>query len=120
NASAAVGLQRAARDERVGVLSERLTDEEFELADLVAGLQQSGEIVALDPELDAELCGQALQLEQRRWRIRELDTRDRRSRRSHSSHYLRERGRQASNPPAGRAAASASGRYAPDNRGCCC
>ena len=64
-------------------LGERLADQELELADLVAGLQQPGEVVALDPQLDAELGRQALELQERRGRVGELDARDRRRRGGH-------------------------------------
>src|SRR5436305_1366741 len=59
--AAAVGLERAAGDQRVGALGQRLADEELELPDLVARLEQSREIVALHPQLDAQLLGQALE-----------------------------------------------------------
>ena len=120
HAAAAVRLQRAARDQRVRILRERFADEEFELSDLVARLQQAREVVSLHPELDAELGGESLELEQRRRRRGELDTRDRWNRCRHPVHYLRQRGRLARPDAVVRAAASASARYAPDSRDCCC
>ena len=81
--AAAVGLERAAGDQRVGALGQRLADEELELPDLVARLDEPREIVALHPHLDAQLLGQALELEQRRRRVGELDARDRRGARHH-------------------------------------
>jgi hypothetical protein len=81
--SAPSSRSSAARDERVRVLRERFADEEFELADLVARLEKTCEVVSLDPQLDAELGGESFELEQRRGRIGELDARDRRRAGSH-------------------------------------
>ena len=81
--AATVGLERATGDERVGPLGHGLTDEELQLADLVARLQEAGEVVALDPQLDAHLARESFELEQRRRHSGELDPGNRRRRHSH-------------------------------------
>jgi hypothetical protein len=63
--AAAVGLQRAARDQRIGSLLQRLRHQELELAHLVARLEQAGQVVAVDVDLHPEPAGEAIELEDR-------------------------------------------------------
>jgi hypothetical protein len=75
--AAAVGLERADGDEGVGALRQGVADQELELADLVAGLQQARQIVALHVQLDAQTARQALELHDGRGRQGKLDARRR-------------------------------------------
>ena len=70
---AAVRLERAARDQGVGALLQRLADQELELAHLVAGLEQAGQVVALDVQLHSETAGEAIELEDRGGREGQLE-----------------------------------------------
>ena len=49
-----VRLEPAARDHDLGPASERVGEEELELADLVARLGPSGRVVAFDPDLRSD------------------------------------------------------------------
>src|SRR5262249_54342809 len=51
-----VGLDCSGDEYRIGTLRERRTEVEFQLPGLVAAESKSGEIVALDKHLDAELA----------------------------------------------------------------
>ncbi len=62
-----VRLRRADGDQRVGALRQRVGDEEFELAGLVAAGSEAEQVVALDVDVGtAEVFRQALQLLDRR------------------------------------------------------
>src|SRR4029453_5522567 len=52
--AAMVGLRRAAGDQRVGALGQRVRSEEFELAGLVAAGEEAQQVVTLDPDLRAD------------------------------------------------------------------
>ena len=52
--AAMVGLRRAAGDQRVGALRQRVGRQELELAGLVAAGEQAQQVVALDPDLRAD------------------------------------------------------------------
>src|SRR3989337_1231498 len=71
----AVRLQRAAADEGVGALGRGLAHEELQLADLVPRFEQAGQVIPLEVQLDAELAGEAVELEDRRRTERERVTR---------------------------------------------
>ena len=67
-----VRLRPAGGEERVAALLEGLADEELQLADLVAGGDGAGEVVALDVERHAEVRAEALELLERGRGAREL------------------------------------------------
>ena len=69
----AVRLERAHGDQGVRALVEGVSHEELELANLVAGFQQAGEVVALHVELDPQPPRHALELHDGGGRQRELD-----------------------------------------------
>jgi hypothetical protein len=65
--TAVVRLNRAARDQRIGALRQRVSDEEFQLSRLVAAAGEAKQVVALDVEVGtAEQGGQPFQFLQRR------------------------------------------------------
>ena len=67
-----VRLHRALRHQRVGALRQRLAEQEFQLAVLVAAGREPGAVVALDPELrPAERLRQVRHELQRRRRVAE-------------------------------------------------
>ena len=53
-----VGLRRAAGDQRVAALRQRIGGEELELAGLVAAGKEAEQVVALDPDLGPTPPGQ--------------------------------------------------------------
>ena len=75
--AAAIRLERADGDERVGVLVESVRHQELEFADLVAGLEQAREVVTLHVELDAQPPRDTLELHDGRGRQGQLDARRR-------------------------------------------
>ena len=52
--AAMIGLRRAAGDQRIGALRQRVCRQELELARLVAAGEEAQQIVALDPDLRAD------------------------------------------------------------------
>jgi hypothetical protein len=68
-----VGLHRPLRHQRIGVLFERLAQQELQLAGLVAPARQAGAVVALDPQLHAQRFAQAGQGLQRGRQMRQAD-----------------------------------------------
>ena len=65
--SGVVRLDRTHRNQRVRAGSQGIAHQEFQLAGLVAAARQSGQVIALDPELgSAQVCAEIGELMDRR------------------------------------------------------
>jgi hypothetical protein len=72
---AVIGLRRALGDERVAAGRPTVAEDVLELADLVAGQFEPGQVVALEPEVGtAELGAEAFEPHERSRQVGKLDT----------------------------------------------
>lgn len=70
-----VRLPRAAADDADDFLLNRLRHDVLQLAALVSAAAKAGEIVTLDPEVDAELCTEPFESVTGGWKATEFDSR---------------------------------------------